>query len=140
MARPMPLRPARLAALAIALAALPGCGGDPPVTIDTRTLSVELDEYRIVPQDARVRPGRLRITATNVGRLTHNVKVVRPDPGDSEAPARELGGTPTAQPGDTVSFTFERLRPGRYRMVCTISNHDDLGQYGDLIVERREER
>ena len=25
-------------------------------------------------------------------------------------------------------------------MVCTITNHDDLGQYGDLIVERRRGR
>jgi plastocyanin len=139
MSRPMRLRPALLAALAGALV-LGGCGGEEPVVVENRTLTVELDEYRIIPQDARVRPGRFRIVATNVGRLTHNVKVVKENRQDREAPPTELGGTATAQPGDTVSYTFENLRPGRYRMVCSISNHDDLGQYGELIVSRREER
>jgi plastocyanin len=135
----MPRRQAHLAALALACALLAGCGDDPPVTVDTRTLTVELDEFRIIPEDARVRPGRLRIAATNVGRLTHNIKLVQLRKSDREAPPVEIGGTATAQPGDTVSITFSRLRPGTYRMVCTISNHDDLGQYGELFVERREE-
>ena len=28
------------------------------------------------------------------------------------------------------------LKPGRYRLACTISNHDNLGQYGELKVVR----
>jgi hypothetical protein len=75
----------------------------------------------------------------NVGRLTHNLKVVRLDEEDREAPPTELGGTGTAQPGETATFTFQNLKPGEYRVVCTITNHDDLGQYGKLIVERRKE-
>jgi plastocyanin len=139
MTGPMSLRPVVFAAIATTCLVLTGCGDDPPVTVENRTLTVELDEYRILPEDAVVRPGRLRIAATNVGRLTHNLKIVRERKDDREAPPIELGGTATAQPGDTVSATFERLRPGRYRMVCTISNHDDLGQYGELIVRGRKE-
>jgi hypothetical protein len=26
------------------------------------------------------------------------------------------------------------LKPGKYRIVCTIANHDNLGQYGELKV------
>ena len=26
------------------------------------------------------------------------------------------------------------LKPGKYRLTCTIANHDDLGQYGELKV------
>ena len=111
------------------------CGEGEPVPVEGQTLRLKLDEYRIMPQDVRVRPGRLRIVATNVGRLTHNVKVVREDPDDSEAPPEEIGGTRSTQPGESAAVTIEDLEPGTYRLACTIANHDDLGQYGDLIVE-----
>ena len=136
MPRPMPLRAALLAVLAALVPlALAGCGDEEPVRADGRELRVELDEFRVIPQNSVVSSGRLRIVATNVGRLPHNLKVVREDEEDREAPPTELGGTGTAQPGETATFTFEKLDPGEYRVVCTITNHDDLGQYGDLIVE-----
>src|SRR5829696_6010957 len=118
---------------------LGGCGGDEPVEIDGRTLRLRLDEYRIMPQDVRVDPGRLRIVATNVGRLTHNVKIVRQDEDDLEAPVAEIGGTRSTQPGESAAVTFENLEPGEYRLACTIANHDDLGQYGALVVAKRKE-
>jgi plastocyanin len=130
----MSLRAPLLAALTLAAVALAGCGDGDPVRIEERTLRLRLEEFRIVPEDVSVAPGRLRIVATNVGRLTHNVKVVKQDEEDREAPPTELGGTGTAQPGETATFTFENLEPGEYRIVCTITNHDDLGQYGELIV------
>jgi plastocyanin len=141
MTRAMSLRAPLLAALALASAALlAACGGeDDPVRIETRELRVELDEFRIVPEDVSVASGRLRIVATNVGRLTHNLKIVKEDEEDREAPPTEIGGTGTAQPGETATFTFDDLRPGEYRIVCTITNHDDLGQYGELIVREEGE-
>ena len=36
-------------------------------------------------------------------------------------------------PGERVETEFT-IRPGTYRLVCTIANHDDLGQIGTLIV------
>jgi plastocyanin len=118
-----------LAALLVA-----GCGGADPVEIEGRTLRLRLDEYQLKPQDVRVDAGRLRIVATNVGRLTHNVKIVRQDENDLEAPVEEIGGTRSTQPGESASVTFENLEPGEYRLACTIANHDDLGQYGTLVV------
>ncbi len=129
---------ARLALGAALLVPVAGCGTADPVAVEGRTLRLKLDEYRIMPQDARVEAGRLRIVMTNVGRLTHNLKIVKLDEDDREAPATELGGTRTAQPGESAVVTFERLRPGEYRLACTIANHDDLGQYGTLIIEREE--
>ena len=136
MPRRMPsTRPFRTLAVALALVLpLGGCGTADPVDIEGRTLRLRLDEFRISPQDVRVREGRLRIVATNVGRLTHNVKIVQQDEQDLEAPPVEIGGTRTAQPGESVPVTFERLPPGTYRLACTIANHDDLGQYGTLEV------
>jgi plastocyanin len=128
-----------LAACTLPVLAL-GCGADEPMTLDGRTLRLRLDEYRIMPQDVRVEPGRLRIVATNVGRLTHNVKIVRQDEEDLEAPSEEMGGTRTTQPGESAAVTFEDLEPGEYRLACTIGNHDDLGQYGTLEVTAGKDR
>ncbi len=119
----------------ICAVATASCGGDEPVRVEGSTLRLKLDEYRIMPQDVRVKAGRLRIVATNVGRLTHNVKIVREDPHDSEAPVEEIDGTRSTQPGESAAVTIEDLEPGTYRLACTIANHDDLGQYGELIVE-----
>lgn len=126
----------RLAPTLLVAAVLTGCSGDPPVEIEGRELRLELDEYRITPQDVKITPGRLRIVATNVGRLTHNVKIVKVNEDDREAPPIEIDGTRTAQPLDTESTTIEALKPGEYRLACTIGNHDDLGQYGKLIVSQ----
>jgi plastocyanin len=140
MIRAMSVRTALLATLALASGGLlAACGEDEPQRIEGRELRVELDEFRIIPEDVSVAPGRLRIVAVNIGRLTHNLHVVKEDEEDREAPPTDLGGTGTAQPGETATFTFDDLRPGEYRIVCTITNHDDLGQYGELIVREEGE-
>ena len=132
MPLPRTLRPLLVTAALARTAA--GCGGEEPATIEGRTVRLRLGEYRSMPQNVRVLSGRLRIVATNVGRLTHNVKIVRQDESDLEAPAEEIGGTRTTQPGESAAVTFEDLEPGEYRLACTIANHDDLGQYGTLTV------
>ena len=48
---------------------------------------------------------------------------------------REYARSRTAHPGETV-VARAVLRPGRYRLVCTLANHDNLGQYGVLIVRQ----
>jgi plastocyanin len=130
----MPGRRATLLAIALA-GALPiaGCGGDAPLTRDNAgVVTLSLDEYRIVPQRVRVPSGRFEIVATNRGVLTHNVAIVSPGrrPGEAEV---QYARTTTAHPGQTVRKEVH-LKPGKYRMVCTLANHDNLGQYGELIV------
>jgi plastocyanin len=73
------------------------------------------------------RAGALEITLANEGTLAHNLRVVGPDGGD-------LGGTPTFPGGDSRSGTVQ-LGPGRYRMVCTVGDHEQLGMVGTLTVE-----
>ena len=117
----------------LSAAALAGCGGAPGFVTDRDgTLQIMLDEYRLEPENIRVRAGRLHIVARNRGQLTHNLEVqsLNRDPGE---PPYSFGRTDTSHPGETVSRTLE-LRPGKYRLVCTIANHDDLGQYGELQV------
>jgi plastocyanin len=123
-----------LAAAAAAVCPLAGCGGERPyVPARGHTVSVRLDEYRVVPGRVTAPAGRIRLVARNTGRLTHNLAVVQFDRPLGEDEEQQYARTPTAHPGDRVSTTVT-LRPGRYRLVCTIANHDNLGQYGQLKV------
>ena len=91
-------------------------------------LRVRADEYRFDPsrvnlEDARREP--VKIVLRNDGSLAHNLRVFRGE--------RQLGGTPTFPRGETRPGTV-RLPPGRYRMVCTVGNHEELGMTGELAV------
>ena len=114
-----------VAALTIGLA---GCWGGETAVLKERVVTVTLDDYAIMPQDISVREGRIRFVASNAGRLTHNLRIE-----DLEEGTEPLGGTDTAQPGDTVRTTVD-LAPGTYRLRCSLANHDDLGMYGTLTV------
>ena len=118
-----------------AAAVASGCAGAPePVVVSDATLRLRLEEYRIVPAAISVRAGVVRIAARNAGRLTHNVKVEE-DTNVAGVPPRVFGeGTKTMQPGEIAPEVDVRLAPGRYRLVCTIGNHDNLGQYAELEV------
>jgi uncharacterized cupredoxin-like copper-binding protein len=129
----------RVTLLLVALAALPaaGCGDDVAYTrAPDRRAEVRLDEYRVLPERIEVRSGRITFVARNTGRLTHNLAVVqfkRPV-GDEEE--KDYGEpTKTLFPGETGETTVD-LKPGKYRLVCTIANHDNLGQYAELKVVR----
>jgi hypothetical protein len=132
------MSPSRLAAACLAATALAtaGCGESERVRTDRPILRLTLDEYRILPQNVSVRPGRIKIVARNTGRLTHNLVIQVPpeEPGDKPVPV--LGGRLTSmQPGEAAEPIKVVLAKGTYRIVCTIANHDDLGQYGELVVE-----
>ena len=121
---------AMLGAAAVAV----GCGGEQAaVAVSGTTLRVTLDEYRIQPQNVRMKAGTIHLVAVDEGRLTHNLVVES----ITDDPTKEVlyGRTDTAHPGETVRERDPiKLKPGRYRLACTISNHENLGQYGTLTV------
>jgi plastocyanin len=128
---------ATLAVVAVATTALlAACGDGGPYVraLQDGTVRMTLDEFRVDPERVFTPTGNVRLVARNVGRLTHNVAVVSDDR-SPDAVEVEYGRSKTAQPGETVTATAT-LRPGRYRVVCTLANHDNLGQYGTLVVRR----
>ncbi len=124
---------ASLAAIAIALTS---CGESDPVRTDRPILRLTVDEYRILPQNIVARPGRIKITVRNTGRLTHNLVLQVPPVEEGERPVPVPDGrVKSMQPGQSTEPIKVTLSPGTYRMVCSIANHDDLGQYGELVIE-----
>jgi plastocyanin len=102
--------------------------------VENRTIGLKLDEYRILPKNVRAPAGTLRLIVRNRGILTHNVAVQTiPEVGADELPETIIR-TATVHPGERTEEQFV-VGPGTYRLVCTIANHDDLGQSGELIVE-----
>jgi hypothetical protein len=123
------------ACLAGSAIVLSGCGGDPFRT-DRPILRLTVDEYRIVPQDIVARPGRMKIVVRNTGRLTHNLVIQVPPEKVDDKPVEVPGARVSSmQPGEAAEPIKVTLAPGEYRLVCTIANHDDLGQYGKLVIK-----
>jgi len=126
------LLPAVLAVLALALG---GCGDDDVFRTDRPILRLTLDEYRVLPQSiVVVKPGLMKFDVRNSGRLTHNLAIQIPEGPDGKPV--EISRTATMQPGERAEPIKVTLAPGEYRLVCTIANHDDLGQFGTLEVQR----
>ena len=127
----------RVTLLLVALAALPvgGCGAAVAYTrAPDHRVEVRLDEYRVLPEHIQVRAGRVTLVAHNTGRLTHNLGVVQfKRPLGTEEEKQYGKPTTTLFPGQRALTTVE-LEPGKYRLVCTIANHDNLGQYAELKV------
>jgi len=122
----------------LVLAALATGCGEKTVHVRGGTVRLRLEEYRMVPQQIRIDGPRVRIVATDAGILTHNVKLFSTTKTDTEGKPIQIGdGTPTAHPGETVASKLMTLPPGRYRLACSIANHDDLGIHGILIVSGR---
>jgi plastocyanin len=129
----------RATSVLLVLAALTAAGCGSAVTYThaaNRHVVVRLDEYRVLPEHIQVTAGQITIDARNTGRLTHNLVVVqfkRPLGGEEE---KQYGRpTKTLFPGQTATTTVD-LRPGKYRLICSIGNHDNLGQYAELKVVR----
>lgn len=116
-----------LAALvAAALLVLGARGDDAPVAraADGR-VEIALDDFRLDPQRIRAARGRVTFVLRNRGRLAHGFRVRKG--------GREWIRQPSLSPGATATVAG-RLEPGDYRMFDPLSNYEELGMYGTLVV------
>jgi plastocyanin len=107
---------------------LAGCGAQEPAAVKAKhhRIAIEIKDFRYTPQTIEATPGRLRLDIANHGRLAHTLWVSR---GDQNIVAKAS----SLLPGDRTSKTL-KVRKGRYRFFCALSNHEELGMYGTLIV------
>ena len=127
-------RAARVLPLVVGTAVvLAGCGEPAIVPVENNTIGLKLDEYRILPKRVSAPAGELRLIVRNIGTLTHNVAIETiPKVGSDDGP-EQIVRTETVHPNQRAEVTFT-IQPGTYQLVCTIANHDDLGQTGRLYV------
>ena len=146
-------------AVAIA-AALAGCGDseDPatPAGASTNTapaatqttaadpgpaVTVRMSEFAFDPQDAVAKAGKVKITAPNDGKTTHELVVLRTKADPAKLPMKggevdestSVGEIADVEAGKTKSTTLD-LAAGRYVMVCALPGHYQSGMYGTLTV------
>jgi plastocyanin len=144
------VRPRLLLSLLLVLAAFgvaAGCGGDDDddetgagttTTTDAAgggggggAQTVDMTEFEFEPNDLTASQGD-SITAENTGSTVHNLTIE--EGSDPEQASKELAATPDVNAGDSGDVTVD-VDPGEYSIVCTISNHRELGMIGTIKVE-----
>jgi plastocyanin len=103
-----------------------GCGGTPTLRERTGSFTVTLDEYLIRPQRVRVPKGeQLTVTVLNRGRLGHTFRI--------RSANHDVLKLTTIPPNGSRTRSF-KLAAGKYTMFCALSNHEELGMSGTLVV------
>ena len=87
-------------------------------------IAIALVEYEMKPNKIRVRPGAVTFMLRNKGRFAHNFHV---EGSGVDAHADKFS------PGRTVRLELV-LQEGEYKISCPLSNHDQRGMHGTLIV------
>jgi plastocyanin len=87
-------------------------------------------EFAIAIYRPRVRPGRLKLNVRNLGEDVHDLVV--------ERAGKRVGGLATVvKPGGTATLRLTLRQTGRYRLVCTVADHEARGMKATLTVSRR---
>jgi hypothetical protein len=114
------------ASLAAGAAAL-GAGAIEPAP-GAGAVSVSAREFALTLSRPRVDAGSVRLQLINRGEDDHDLLV-------SRVGGRRSWRYPVTGPGETATRTLA-LAGGRYRMVCSLEGHEDLGMRATLRVRR----
>jgi plastocyanin len=90
-------------------------------------VQVVAQEFRFALSRQTIRAGWAVIELRNAGEDAHDLRL------------RRVGGTrvvrwPVTQPGAVVDRSV-KLRPGTYRLYCSVANHGALGMRATLVVK-----
>lgn len=108
--------------------AAPPTPDEPFVQVEGGTVEIVLTEYEMKPNRIRARPGTIKFVVRNEGRFAHNFHV------------EGAGVDTTAEkfsPGRTLRLELG-LGTGEYKISCPLSNHDQRGMHGRLVIAAKE--
>jgi len=86
-------------------------------------------EFRLALSRQTIRAGWAVLELRNMGEDAHDLVLER------TGTNRILIRWPLAQPGAVVDREV-KLRPGTYRLSCTVANHRALGMHATLVVRK----
>ena len=92
-------------------------------------VQIVAQEFRFSLSRRTIKAGLAILELRNMGQDAHDLVLVRADG------KRVLVRWPVAQPGAVIDREI-RLKPGTYRLVCTVANHRALGMQATLRVRR----
>ena len=104
-----------------------GCGGSDRPKRPPGPNEIVMTEYAFAPRNAQVRRGA-EVNVRNDGQIAHNLTV------ESAGSSDRLLGTDSFLGGRSQKLRID-LAPGRYRVVCTVPGHEQLGMTGSLPVK-----
>lgn len=104
-------------------------------------VSVALDEWKLVPAQLTVRPGRISFLVRNEGEIAHEFVVLRTDlhhhkiavSGGRAVEKGRVAEIPLIPSGATKRITLT-VRAGKYVLLCNLLGHYQAGQYAALRV------
>lgn len=91
------------------------------------TVTISLQDYKLVPEKPTAKAGTLVLCAKNDGRAPHDL-------GLRGADMATLQKTRTLGQGESASFTLT-LSAGEFALYCSQAGHESLGMKGTLTVE-----
>jgi hypothetical protein len=114
-----------VAPLAAVLLAVPGADARRP---QTTSVGVSAREYRFAAYRTSVPKGVVRFNLANYGEDAHDLVVKTRD-------GRDVGRTGEVRSGRRTTLQL-RLRPGAYRLVCDLADHEVRGMRTSFRVTR----
>lgn len=90
-------------------------------------IEIKGSEFKYEPKDVTARAGEITFVVTNTGSTDHNIVI-------QDTAGRDLAQIPVISPGKTEELKVT-LRPGNYRLVCTLPGHKEAGMVGTLKVQ-----
>ena len=87
-------------------------------------VTVSESEFKLTPNDATTKAGKVTVEAKNDGQIVHNLEV---EGNGVEKKTADL------QPGSSGKLALN-LKPGKYEMYCSIDGHRASGMEGTITV------
>ena len=113
--------------IGLVVLALAACGGRSPSTLPARSLSVELTEFTITPNNYVAQVGEpLTFVVTNAGVLDHDLTVV-------DADGKQFAHM-VVKSGQTASFDFQPTTAAEFQLLCSINGHAKAGMTAQMLV------
>ena len=116
-------------------------GGAAKQLTEAINVRVQLKEWKVAPSARIVRSGSVTFVIRNIGKLPHNLVVLRTNLAPGKLPlagtrAKEIGRvgrTPVVGPGQTRRLTLT-LKAGKYVLICNVPGHYTAGMTASFRV------